>query len=92
MRELEIVTCGPFYDDDRRKVEEEIVDALKEQGYRVTKNAVGDHSCAGPGDDDGLTNNNSEKSLNANTLRPPNATIHCKKVGPDLWGRWGTGE
>jgi hypothetical protein len=29
-------------------VEEEIVDALKEQGYRVTKNAVGDHSCAGP--------------------------------------------
>ena len=31
-----------------RKVAEEIVDALKEQGYRVTKNAVGDHSCAGP--------------------------------------------
>jgi hypothetical protein len=44
----EETTCGPFYVDDRRKVEEEIVDALKEQGYRVTKNAVGDHSCAGP--------------------------------------------
>ena len=48
MREPEPTTCGPFYDDDRRKVAEEIVDALKEQGYRVTKNAVGDHSCAGP--------------------------------------------
>ena len=34
MREPEPVTCGPFYVDDRRKVEEEIVDALKEQGYR----------------------------------------------------------
>ena len=44
----EETTCGPFYVDDRRKVEEEIVDALKEQGYRVTKNAVGDHSCDGP--------------------------------------------
>ena len=30
------------------RLAEEIVDALKEQGYRVTKNAVGDHSCAGP--------------------------------------------
>ena len=46
--EPEVTTCGPFYVDDRRKVEEEIVDALKAQGYRVTKNAVGDHSCAGP--------------------------------------------
>ena len=48
MREPETTTCGPFYVDDRRKLAEEIVDALKEQGYRVTKNAVGDHSCAGP--------------------------------------------
>jgi hypothetical protein len=41
-------TCQPFYDDDRRKLAEEIATALKAQGYRVTKNAVGDHSCAGP--------------------------------------------
>jgi hypothetical protein len=46
--ELEETTCGPFYDDDRRKLADEIVDALKAQGYRVTKNAVGDNSCAGP--------------------------------------------
>jgi hypothetical protein len=26
----------------------EIVDVPKEQGYRIAKNAVGDHSCAGP--------------------------------------------
>jgi hypothetical protein len=32
--ELEPTTCGPFYVDDRRKVEEEIVDAPKAQGYR----------------------------------------------------------
>ena len=31
--EPEPTTCGPFYVDDRRKVEEEIVDALKAQGY-----------------------------------------------------------
>ena len=37
MRELEPVTCGPFYDDDRKRLAEEIVDALKAQGYRVTK-------------------------------------------------------
>jgi hypothetical protein len=48
MHELETTTCGPFYDDDRWLLAEEIVDALKAQGYRVTKNAVGDHSCAGP--------------------------------------------
>ena len=48
MCELETTTCGPFYDDDRWILAEEIVDALKAQGYRVTKNAVGDHSCAGP--------------------------------------------
>ena len=47
MCELE-TTCQPFYDDDRRKLADEIATALKEQGYRVTKNAVGDHSCAGP--------------------------------------------
>ena len=41
-------TCQPFYVRDRKRLEEEIVDALKAQGYRVTKNAVGDHSCAGP--------------------------------------------
>ena len=45
---IEPTTCQPFYVDDRRKVEDEIVTALKAQGYRVTKNAVGDHSCAGP--------------------------------------------
>jgi hypothetical protein len=41
-------TCGPFYVDDRRKLADEIATALEKQGYRVTKNAVGDHSCAGP--------------------------------------------
>lgn len=48
LRELEETTCQHFYDDDRQRLSEEIVDALKAQGYRVTKNAVGDHSCAGP--------------------------------------------
>ena len=33
-------TCQPFYVSDPRKLEEEIVDALKAQGYRVTKNAL----------------------------------------------------
>jgi hypothetical protein len=46
--ELSQTTCQPFYDDDRQRLAMEIVDALKAQGYRVTKNAVGDHSCAGP--------------------------------------------
>ena len=45
---IEPTTCQPFYVDDRQRLAEEIVDALKAQGYRVTKNAVGDHSCAGP--------------------------------------------
>ena len=35
--------------------------------------------------------NSSEKSLDENALRPLNATIHCKKVGPDLGDR-GDGE
>jgi hypothetical protein len=43
------VTCQPFYVRDRKRVEEEIVDALEaqSQGCRITKNAVGDHCCAG---------------------------------------------
>jgi hypothetical protein len=41
-------TCQPMYVSDPQRVEEEIVTALKAQGYRVTKNAIGDHSCAGP--------------------------------------------
>jgi hypothetical protein len=40
-------TCQTFYVDDPRKVEEEIVDALKAQGYRISKNAIGEHSVAG---------------------------------------------
>ena len=38
---IEPTTCQPFYVDDRQRLAEEIVDALKAQGYRVTKNAVG---------------------------------------------------
>ena len=45
---MEETTCQPYYVSDPRKVEDEIVDALKAQGYRVTKNAVGDHCAAGP--------------------------------------------
>ena len=41
-------TCQPMYVSDPRRVEEEIVDTLKAQGYRVTKNAIGDHCAAGP--------------------------------------------
>ena len=41
------VTCQPMYIDDRRRLEDEIVVALKKQGYRITKNAVGDHCVAG---------------------------------------------
>ena len=41
-------TCGPAYVSDPRRLAEEIVTALQKQGYRVTKNAIGDHSCAGP--------------------------------------------
>ena len=41
-------TCQPAYVSDRWILAEEIVDALKAQGYRVTKNAIGDHSVAGP--------------------------------------------
>lgn len=48
MRELEETTCKPAYVSDPRKLADEIVEALKAQGYRITKNAVGDHSCAGP--------------------------------------------
>ena len=40
MHEPETTTCGPFYVDDRRKLAEEIVDALKEQGYRKTKSTI----------------------------------------------------
>jgi hypothetical protein len=48
MCECEQTTCQPFYDDDRQRLAMEIVDVPKEQGYRIAKNAVGDHSCAGP--------------------------------------------
>ena len=48
MCELCETTCQPFYDDDRQRLATETVDALKAQGYRVTKNAVGDHSVTGP--------------------------------------------
>ena len=41
MCEPETTTCGPFYDDDRRKLANEIATALEKQGYRVTKNAGG---------------------------------------------------
>jgi hypothetical protein len=41
-------TCQPAYVSDPRRVEDEIVTALKAQGYRVTKNAIGDHSCVAP--------------------------------------------
>jgi hypothetical protein len=46
--DLEETTCQPFYDQDRGRLAMEIVDTLKAQGYRITENAVGDHSCAGP--------------------------------------------
>ena len=41
------VTCQPAYIDDPRRLEDEIVTALKAQGYRITKNAVGEHCVAG---------------------------------------------
>ena len=41
-------TCQPMYISDPRRLEDEIVTALKAQGYRVTKNAIGDYSCVGP--------------------------------------------
>ena len=41
-------TCGPMYVSDWRRLEDEIVTALQAQGHHVRKNAVGDHSCAGP--------------------------------------------
>ena len=43
---IEATTCQPFYDDDRQRLAEEIVDALKAQGCRITKDGVGDHCCA----------------------------------------------
>jgi hypothetical protein len=42
------------------------------------------HRC---GDQD-TSNNNSAVAL----LRPPNVTIHCRDVGPDLGGQTGDGE
>jgi hypothetical protein len=42
-------TCQPHYVRDRKSLEEEIVTALQaqSQGCRITRNAVGDHCCAG---------------------------------------------
>jgi hypothetical protein len=42
-------TCGPMYVRDWRRLEDEIVTALQTQaqGYRITKNAVGEHCVAG---------------------------------------------
>ena len=42
-------TCQPAYVRDRKRVEEEIVEALQAQaqGCRITKNAKGDHYVAG---------------------------------------------
>ena len=45
---MEETACQPYYVSDPQKVEEEIVDALKAQGYPITKNAIGDHCAAGP--------------------------------------------
>ena len=42
------VTCQPMYIDDPKRLEDEIVTALKKQGYRISKNAVGDHCATGP--------------------------------------------
>jgi hypothetical protein len=36
-----------MYVDDPRRLEDEIVTALKKQGYWISKNAVGDHCVAG---------------------------------------------
>jgi hypothetical protein len=47
MKTYEETTCGPAYIDDPRRLEEEIVTALKKQGYRITKNAIGDNCVAG---------------------------------------------
>jgi hypothetical protein len=41
-------TCQPFYVSDPQRVVDEIVTTLKAQGYRITKNAIGDHCAAGP--------------------------------------------
>jgi hypothetical protein len=39
------ITCQPMYVCDWRKLEGEIVTALQEQGYRISKNADGDLCC-----------------------------------------------
>ena len=44
----EPTTCGPFYVSDPRRLADEMVSALKAQGYRITTNAIGDYSAAGP--------------------------------------------
>jgi hypothetical protein len=40
-------TCQPMYVGDWRKLENEIVTALQEQGHHIRKNAVGEHCVAG---------------------------------------------
>jgi hypothetical protein len=37
-----------MYISDPRRLEDEMVTALKAQGYRITKNAIGDHCATGP--------------------------------------------
>jgi hypothetical protein len=44
----EQTTCGPMYVSDPRRLQDEIVTALQKQGYRITKNAIGDYCCEGP--------------------------------------------
>jgi hypothetical protein len=46
---IEPTTCQAFYDDDRQRLAEEIVEALQAQaqGCRVTRNATGEHCVAG---------------------------------------------
>ena len=44
----EWMTCQPAYVSDRRSLERKIVTALEAQGCRITTNAIGDHSAAGP--------------------------------------------
>ena len=43
----DICTTKALADQGFRSCEDEIVVALKKQGYRITKNAVGDHCVAG---------------------------------------------
>jgi hypothetical protein len=85
------VTCQPMYVRDRKRVEEEIVEALEaqSQGCRITRNAVGDHCVAGFVNITKLAQGRGKtkklsRRLRSGTQQPRASTIYCKKTDPDL--------